>query len=148
MYISFLEAMYSERKQRKTWTLYFWISASACAWSRCIECERAEHKTATSKINVCVLGKPMTLQLQLQRLIFHLNWPHAISGDDAFTSLPPLGGGPSEKAEAEFKKKIKIKINNQNCIFVFTVNHVAHRGEQPEVMLHQQWVNLILVVAQ
>lgn len=133
MYISFLEAMYSERKQRKTWTLYFWVSASACAWSRCIECERAEHKTATSKINVCVLREPMTLQLQLQRLIFHLNWPHAISGDDAFTSLPPLGGGPSEKAEAQLKKKNN---KNQQSELHFSVHCKSRRSQRRAARSH------------
>lgn len=133
MYISFLEAMYRKRKQRKTWTLYFWVSASACVWSRCIECERAEHKTATSKINVGVLKEPMTLQLQLQRLIFHLNRPRAISADDAFTSLSATGW--RLVGESGSTVKIIIKKNQQSELH-FCVNCKSRRSERKTARNH------------
>lgn len=119
--------------------------------SKCLSVRlKPMHRVWTGRAENCyqqdhcrVLREPMMLQLQLQRLIFHLNRLRAIFGDDAFASLPTTGRRLVGESGSTLKK---LKIQS-GLHFVLTVNHVAQRGEPSEVMLRQQWVNLILAVA-
>lgn len=101
-YVHFFSGGYVQwkKRERKTWTLYFWVTAPACVWSRCIEWEWAEHKTATSKIKLSVLranvATTTATTLNISPKLAPMQSPKTMHS----RHCRALDGGSSEKAEA------------------------------------------------